>query len=117
MGTPKAGELARDALEKPETICDDGHRREIGEYLNVLVEFLHGQQTRLATDQIHVGNLTLRDRTDEPVNRGDKIAELRALGVVAEDTLLVARIRHLDVTEMRNCIVLDVLTVFVVSSS
>jgi len=70
---------------------------------------------RLAADQVHMGNLTLRDRTDKPVNCGE-VAELRPLGVVAEDALLVARVRHLDVTEMRNRIVLDVLAVFAPSS-
>ena len=62
-----------------------------------------------------MGNLTLRDRTDEPVNCRE-IAEFRPLRVVAEDALLVARVRHLDVTEMRNRIVLSILAVFVSSS-
>src|SRR3989338_3508757 len=98
-----------------ETVRDDGHRRMLGKQLDVLVELLHGQQARLAANQVYVGNLTLRDRTDKPVNRRE-IAEFRSLGVVAEDALLVARVRHLDVTEMRNRIVLDVLAVFASSS-
>lgn len=112
---PEAGELVRDTLEPSETVRDNSHRRVLGKQLDVLVELLHGQQARLTADQVHVGNLTFCDRTDEPVNRR-KIAELRPLGVVAEDTLLIARVRHLDVTEMRNRIMLDVLAVFASSS-
>jgi len=112
---PKAGKFGRDALEPPETVRHDGHRRMLRKQLNVLVELLHGQQARLAADQVHVGNLTLRNRTDKPVNRRE-IAEFRPLGVVAKDALLVARVRHLDVTEMRNRIVLDALAVFASSS-
>ncbi|KKS71681.1 MAG: hypothetical protein UV42_C0022G0011 [Candidatus Magasanikbacteria bacterium GW2011_GWE2_42_7] len=60
-GNPEARKIARNSLELPETVRDDGDRRMLGEQIDVLVELLHGQQTRLAADQVHMGNLTLCD--------------------------------------------------------